>query len=787
MKSLRPEELTHVCDPGGFPCETSAHAPLPERFIGQDRAESSMEFGLAIDSKGFNIFLVGPRGTGKSSIIELLVRKVAATKPVPDDWCLVYNFADPNKPGALRFPPGEATRFKKQMENFLKSFQETVPRLLESKEFEEARNDIQEKLQEREVSLLGELNQLAALRGFLIKKTQGGMLTIPIKEEQPLNQEEYDRLPDEEKEVIRGKREVVDEAVRETFRQLRKFARVAREKMMELERTTVAFALDRLIDDLQDEYESMADVAGYLKQVRDNVLNNLDDFRPQVEKTALDFAPQSKPLSRYSVNVLVDNSTLQGAPVIMEFHPTYANLFGKLERRVILGAMVTDFTLVEAGSFLRASGGYLVLQAKDVLKSPFAWDGLKRAILNSRIQIEDMLQDYTLFPTAAIRPQPIPANVKVIMTGDPATYRLLHSLDEDFVEMFKVKVDFDFEMQRTKESELQYASFIRQVSEAENLLPFDCTAMAAIVEYGSRVVENQEKLTSQFSAVSDIIRESHFWAKHTSQERVSREHVLKALDEKLYRVNLISNKYQEMLEKEIIMVDTDGTVTGQINGLAVYNLGDFVFGKPTRITANTFAGKAGVVNIEREAKLSGRTHDKGLLILSGYLSEQFATRKPLGISASICFEQSYERIDGDSASSTELLALLSSLAGAPIDQGLAVTGSINQKGEYQPIGAVNYKIEGFFELCRSRGLTGTQGVIIPHQNRKNLMLKQQVVNAVRDGMFHIYAVQHVEEALEILTGMPARETADGQPADTIFGRIARKLEAFSEKDGDKQQ
>jgi predicted ATP-dependent protease len=772
MHRLKPEELRRECDASSFPFASSAEAPLPERLIGQDRAESSMNFGLAIQSKGYNIFLAGPRGTGKSSIIDQLVRSTAEAKPVPDDWCLVYNFVEPNKPRAVRFSPGQAMKFKKQMEKFLKSFQESVPQLLEGKEFEEARSDIQEKLQQREIELLGELNQFASKNGFLIKKTQGGMLTVPIVNDQPLSQEEYDKLGEEQRDAIRQKREKVDESVRETFRQLRKFTRVAREKIQELERNMVSFALDRLIDDLVDEYETIPAVSEYLTAVRQDILDNIDDFKPQVMRPGLELTDQPKALTRYHVNVLVDNSSLRGAPVITELHPTYQNLFGKLERRVMLGAMVSDFTLVEPGSFLRANGGYLVLHAKDVLKAPFAWDGLKRSILNSRVQIEDMAQDYSLFPTAAIRPEPIPVEVKVIMTGDPYTYRLLHALDEDFVEMFKVKVDFDFEMLRNPENEIRYASFIRQITESENLLSFDRSAIAAVVEYGSRAVENQEKLTSQFSAITDIVRESHFWAKEFGSSTVVREHVFKALEQKLHRVNLTSQKYQENLEKGILLVDTKGFVSGQINGLAVYNLGDFAFGKPTRITANTYAGKLGVVNIEREAKLSGRTHDKGLLILSGYLSEKFAYKKPLSVSASICFEQSYEKIDGDSASSTELLALLSSLANAPVDQGIAVTGSINQKGEYQPIGAVNYKIEGFFELCKSRGLTGTQGVIIPHQNCRNLMLKPDVVEAVRNGTFHVYAAKNIEEAIEILTGIPAA---------TIFARVSEKLDAFAEK------
>jgi lon-related putative ATP-dependent protease len=772
MNRLKAEELSRVCDPSIFPFETSSGAPLPERFIGQDRAESSMEFGLAIESRGYNIFLAGPRGTGKSSIIEQLVRKIAASKPVPDDWCLVYNFADPNKPKAIRFPPGEAIKFKRQMEKFLKSFQENLMRALEGKDFEETRSDIQEKLQQRETELLNELNQFASSHGFLVKKTQGGMLTVPIVNDQPLSQEEYDKLADEEREAIREKREKVDELVRETFRQLRNFARVAREKIQELERNTVSFALDRVMDDLMEAYETTAPISEYLLHVRKDILDNIDDFKPQPIRVGLELRDQSKSISRYEVNVLVDNSNLQGAPVVVELHPTYQNLFGKLERRVSPGAMVTDFTLVEGGSFLRANGGYLVLHAKDVLKAPYAWDGLKRSILNSRVQIEDIMQDYSLVPTAAIRPEPIPVNVKVIMTGDHFTYRLLHSLDEDFVEMFKVKVDFDFEMERTSENELQYASFIRQVTETEGLLPFERGGIAAIIEYGSRFVENQEKLTSQFSAITDVIREAHFWAQQNGSVVVYAGHVAKALEQKRHRVNLASAKYQEHLEKGTIMIDTQGFVVGQINGLAVYNLGDFVFGKPSRITANTFAGKSGVVNIEREAKLSGRTHDKGLLILSGYLSEKFAEKKPLSVSASVCFEQSYEKIDGDSASSTELLALLSSLADAPLDQGIAVTGSVNQKGEFQPIGAVNYKIEGFFDLCKSRGPNGTQGVIIPHQNCRNLMLKAEVIEAVANGTFHIYAVKNVEEAIEILTGIPANGD------DSIFGRVAQKLKKF---------
>jgi lon-related putative ATP-dependent protease len=776
MPRLNPEELRRECDPSAFPFETSADAPLPDRFIGQARAESSMQFGLAVESRGYNIFLAGPRGTGKHSIIEQLVKAIAATKSVPDDWCLVYNFNEPNKPNAVRFPAGVATKFKKKMEQFLKSLQESVPGLLESKEFEESRNDIQEKMQQKEVELLGELNQFAVKNGFVIKKTQGGMLTVPVKNDQPLSQEEYDRLSDESREAIRQKREKVDELVRETFRQLRKYARTAREKIQELEKNTVAFALDRLMEDIVEEYQTVPEISEYLHAVRKDILDNIDDFKPQQLRPGMDLSEPTKSSIRYQVNVLVDNSTTRGAPVIMELHPTYHNLFGKLERRVMFGVMVSDFTMIETGSFLRANGGYLVLQARDVLKAPLAWDGLKRSILNSRVQIEDMMQDYSIFPTAAIRPEPIPVQVKVIMTGDHYTYRLLHALDEDFVEMFKVKVDFDSEMERSHENELKFASFIRQVSETEQLLPFDRSAMASIVEQGSRAVENQDKLTSQFSAITDLIRESHFWAKDSGSQIVRKEHVIKALDEKLYRFDLVAQKFQESLEKGILMVDTEGSVAGQINGLAVYNLGDFVFGKPTRITANTFAGKHGVVNIEREAHLSGKTHDKGLLILSGYLSEKFATKKPLSVSGSVCFEQSYEKIDGDSASSAELLALLSSLADTPIDQGIAVTGSVNQKGECQPIGAVNYKIEGFFNLCKLRGLTGTQGVIIPHQNRRDLMLKTEVIEAVQNKTFHIYAVKNVEEAIEILTGVPATGGAD-----SIFGKIEKKLSSFHKK------
>jgi len=780
------EKLKKIYNINSFSFKTTEEVPPLEGIIGQERAKKALEFGLKIRSDGYNIYVSGPSGTGRTTSVEQAIKKLAENQPVPDDWVYVYNFTNPDTPRALRFPPGKANIFKKDMDSLINDLKLEIPKVFEGEVYLEHKNQILKEFQNKRNTLLDQLEEAAKKTGFQIKQTPSGILFIPTVEGKPLTEEELEQLTDQAKEEIRKKQEMLYEQLEEILRQIRQFEKETKGKLSQLEKDTARYILTPKIEELKEKYLQQKEVIEYFGEVEKDIIENVDEFK---EKKEVEILPGLKlpeketSLFKYKVNVLIDNSRTKGAPVIKETNPTCYNLCGRIEYRPQFGAMVTDFTMIKPGALHKANGGYLILQVFDVLKNYFSWETLKRALKNKQVIIEDLNEQFRLINTPTLRPEPIPLETKVILIGQPIFYYLLFHYDEDMKKLFKVKADFSTIMERDKEGIENYTAFISKICRDEGLKHFDKTAVARIVEYGSRRVEDQTKLTTRFIEIADLIRESNFWAEIENSEIVSEKYVKKALEEKIYRSNLIEKRIEELIKEGTIMVDVDGEKVAQINGLSVITLGEYSFGKPSRITATISIGRDGVINIDREVKLAGTIHNKGFLIINNYLKGKFGKNKTIIFSGSICFEQLYEEIEGDSASSTELYLLLSALSDLPIKQGIAVTGSVNQKGEIQPIGGVNEKIEGFYYTCKSMGLTGNQGVIIPEKNVKNLMLNDEVIEAVKNGKFHIYAVKTIDEGIEILTGVPAGQLQkDGTyPENTINYLVAKKLDELTEK------
>jgi lon-related putative ATP-dependent protease len=787
LEPLKPDELYECCDPKSLEFfETTADIKPTDGTIGQDRALKALDFGLTLESKGFNIFLLGESGTGKVTTIKNLLKKRSSEEPVPSDWCYVYNFKDPDVPQAIAMKPGHGIEFQKDMEKFIKALKEDLLKLFESKEYEKQKSKIMEEFQQKQKELFGALEDEAARRGFSIRKTVSGLLIVPVKKSgEPLSEDEFDALPDKEKQSVEAIGKELQEKLNDVVRAVKEEEKKVKEQLEQLEKEAALSAVGHYIEDLDAKFGEYEKIKAYLKEVKEDILEHIEDFKGGEEQPAvLPFLKQPKQeptFSRYMVNLLVNNKDTEGAPVIFESNPTYLNLFGRLEHKFQYGVAVTDFTMIKPGALHRANGGYLVVDALDLLRNIFSYEALKRSIRNGEVKIEDVWEQYRLMSTAALKPEAIPLDVKVILTGNPYLYYLLYNLDEEYRELFKVKADFDSQMKRDEASIRKYAEFIAVKSTEEKLLPFDRTGVAKIVEHSSRLAGERDKLSSKFSEISDIIRESAYWAKKAGKNTVSTEHVDQALEEKIYRSNRIEERLRELMADGTLIVDTEGEKVGQVNGLAVLSMGDYSFGKPSRITARTFAGRGGVVNIERETKMSGKIHEKAILIISNYLGSKYAVKKPISLSASITFEQLYEMVEGDSATCAELYALLSSLSGAPLKQSIAVTGSMDQHGDVQPIGGVNEKIEGFFDLCKLRGLDGSHSVIIPRKNIKHLMVKSAVLDAVKEGKFHIYAIDKMEEGLEILTGKTAGELQpDGTyPEGSINQLVMKRLDEIS--------
>ncbi len=785
---LSPESLRWICDPSEFKFKTTAALPPLKGIIEQDRATRAIRFGLDICSPGYNIYVSGLTGTGKTTVIKTFLEEIAAKMPCPDDWCYVYNFQDPSCPTILNLPAGRAKALRAEMEDLVDYLKVEIPKAFESKEYEERVGKLLRENQVLQQKLLTQLSEKTRAQGFDIEFTKMGISLIPMSEGKRLSAEDYEALDQETKSQIEQRRAGLEQEVQAFLRHVREANKKSRDKINDLHRRVGLYVVGIRIDGIKEQFADFSQVLGYLQDVQEHILSHLEDFTEDASKTESEAPSQlhleisEDPFAKYSVNIVVDNTGLKGAPVVIETNPTYFNLFGRVERRAKFGVLAADFTMIRAGSFAEANGGFLVVNARDVLLNSGVWETLKRTIKNKEVRIEDIAEQFGVVQVAGMRPNPIPANVKVIMIGHQRIYHELFSLDEDFRKIFKVKADFDSEMPKNADAFNDYASFISSRCNDEGLLHFDPSGVAQVIEYGAWLVDNQQKLSARLSDVADIVREASYWAGNDGKEVVSAEHVERAVEEKCFRSCLIEERIRNLITEGTLLVDVAGEAIGQVNGLAVIDLGDLRFGKPSRITAKTFMGKSGVTDIERESEMSGKIYDKGVLILSGYLGAKYAQKRPLSLAASLCFEQSYEGIDGDSASSTELYALLSSLSKVPIKQGIAVTGSVDQSGQIQPIGGVNQKIQGFYDVCKAKGLTGDQGVMIPVQNVKNLMLRKDVVVAVSKGKFHIYAVSTIDEGIEILTGVPAGKRINGQAyrKGTINYLVENQLKAFSE-------
>jgi len=785
---LRPEQLRRKTDSSSFSFASTADLAPLQRIIGQPRALRAIDFGTDIADPGYNIFVVGAPGSGRTTVVRQFLQEQARERPVPAEWCYVYNFDDPRHPKAISLPPGRAAEFGREMDELLQQLQQELPRAFEGEYYEGRRRDIGLDLQRQQQELLQELERYLRERGFALIRSQMGLSIAPLKDGQVLSAENYDKLDPEEKKGFESHRGELQEQYDKTMRVMRDLDRQAKEKIEGIIKEISGFVVDHMLAEIRDKFADCPQVLTYLEAVHKDVVENPANFTAsgeQEEAGPLNMLARSSRealLNRYKVNVIRADCTEGCAPVVMEDNPTYFNLVGRIEHRAEFGAMVTDFMQIRAGALHRANGGYLIVEAKDLLGNALAWEGLKRALKNRQIRIEDMSQFYGVVATVTLDPEPIPLDVKVAIIGDERLYELLYVYDEDFRELFKVKAEFSSIMPREPETDRDYAQFVGDVCRRENLRHFEPEAVAGVIEEASRMAEDQGRVTTRFAQVVDVIREASFWAGRAGRDVVSRADVKAAIDERLYRLNRSFERYVEAIQDGVVLIDTRGEVVGQVNGLSVATLANYEFGMPSRITAETFLGKAGVISIDREVKMSGPIHDKGQLILSSYLTARFAQQRSLTMSATLTFEQNYSGIEGDSASSTELYALLSRLSGKPIKQNLAVTGSVNQFGQVQAIGGVNAKIEGFFGVCKAMGLTGDQGVLIPRSNVRHLMLRDEVVDAVAAGQFHIYAVDRIEDGIEILTGVPAGTPNDqgDYPEGTIYGLVQQRLAQYAE-------
>jgi len=775
--------LAPIIDPSQLGLEdTSELEPLAE-IIGQERAVEALEFGLSMKSVGFNLYVSGPAGTGKGTLVRQMVTQLAQAAPAPSDWCYVNNFQDPSRPTCLSLPAGQGSAFKREMAAFIEGLQRDIPLAFESKKYLDAKAKLHEDIDSKKKSLFHELTEISRTRGFGFEETSVGFGIVPLKAGHPMTTADIEAMTEEEQRDLTERRKELEGEIREFHVRIHSLEKEGEHQLRHLDRQIVTNVLEGRYETIRRSYQDLQAVSAYLERVLDNIIHHYKDFLPREGPPIAipGFEFRRPDLTRFLVNLIVEHDPQGGAPVIDESHPTYTNLIGKIERRAHMGVMYTDFMEIRGGAVLQANGGYLIVNAMDTLRQPFSWDALKRVIKTGTVKIEDPGEFYG-FATAGLRPEPIPVSVKVIMVGPPMVYHLLQTYEEDFSKLFKVKADFDTEVVRSERQDRQYARFIAKLCREEGLPHFGADAVSEVIRQGLRFADRHDRLSLRFSLVSDLIREAGYWARKEGHPFVTRADVDAAITHKRHRSNLAEHWIQDEIKEGTLMVALDGEVVGQVNGLSVHQLGDYAFGRPTRITARTYVGTKGVIDIQREAELAGVIHSKGVMTLAGYLAGKFAGAHPFAMSASLTFEQTYSEVEGDSAAVAELVAILSSLSDLPVRQWLAVTGSANQLGEVQPIGGVNEKIEGFFESCSRKGLTGKQGVIIPARNTKHLALRRDVVEAVESGHFTVYAVNTIEEAVELLTGVAAGERGiDGlYPLDTVFGRAAQRLEEMAQ-------
>jgi len=796
-REVLPAQLRWRCDPAAFDFETTADLKPLEGIIGQERALKALQLGVELYGAGYNVFVCGLSGTGRATTVKQLLERIRPQCAPAPDRCYVHNFHRPDQPRLLTLPRGVAIPFRKDMDRAIDFLATRIPQLFEDDKFQAARGRILERYGEREKEMLGGFSDQLKKNNFALAEMGGaGTTVVPVLKGQPVPLEKLDEMvaggqvdPVQARQIS-DRQEQLQRQFVVLYRKTLELQRAMNLELELLEREAASALVDSVIEDLKEKYPHDG-VADHLEAVRGSILEDLSIFKSKAEGEEAEAARlllrgpgPSDPFWMYRVNAVLGHEDQEEAcPVILETSPTYVNLFGTIQRTYDMrGVARSDFTDIRGGSLLEADGGYLVINALDALTEPGVWRALKRALIHGQLEIQSAADWLSHLSGSALKPEPIPVNVKVILVGETYLYDLLYAYEDDFKKIFKVKADFDSQMNRTPEAVQQYAGLLRKLCEEDKLCPFDKAAVAAVVEYGVRRAGRQDKLSARFSEIADLAREACYWTRQAKSDVIRREHVERAIAERIERHNLIESKLQEMIEKGVLLIDTTGERIGQVNGLSVYDMGSYAFGKPVRITASTAMGRQGIINIEREANLSGRVHDKGVAILSGFLRERFAQSKPLSLAASVCFEQSYSGVDGDSASSTEIYALLSSLAALPIRQGIAVTGSVNQKGDIQPIGGVNYKIEGFYDVCRAQGLTGAQGVILPIENIPDLMLRSDVVEVIQAGKFHLYPVATVDEGIEILTGAKAGERQpDGTFEEgTVNARVDARLRALAE-------
>ena len=783
---LNYKSLKKVCDPNKLPFETTEELEGISTGIGQDRGIKALEFGLNVDVKGYNLYLEGPSGVGKTMYTKKYLDTISKKKKVPSDWCYVYNFENPNEPIAISLQPGQGKLFKELMDQFIKDIKNDINNTFSNEDFEKEKNLIKQEFEQKRSNLLEKLNKESAKYGFEVKTAQNGIYMMPVVYGKTLQEEEFEQLDEEIKKEYEDKSNIVQEQIISAISQIKTIEKESDKRIEEWQSNIALMTVNARINIVKSNFKRNKKISKFLDDIKKDILKNVPAFMEQKQTanqpgTPMQVMQQPKPWLNYRVNLFIDNSNLEGAPVIMDSNYSYHNIFGKLEYENYYGSLKTDHTMLKAGLLQKANGGYIIFQAKDLLANQLCYEALKKALRIKETSIENTADQRSSMVMVSLKPEPIPLDIKVILIGNANIYHSLLAMDSDFRKLFKAKVEFEDDAPRTEENVIKLARFIHGFCEQEGLAHLDKYAVAKIIEYASRLADNQNKLSTRFNDLSQIIGEACTWAKMSKSKVVKEEHVVKALEERIERIKKYDAKYTEMIKENTLLISTNGAKVGQINGLTVMTIGDYTFGKPAKITVNTYVGKRGIVDIEREVELSGSSHSKGVLILNGYIGELFAQDIPLSLTASICFEQLYNGVDGDSASSTELYALLSSLSDLPINQSIAVTGSVNQKGEIQPIGGVNAKIEGFYHICKMRGLDGSHGVMIPVQNVMNLNLSDEVVEAVKNKKFHIYTVSTIEEGIEILTGVPAgKKDKNGNfPAGTVNYLVYEKLKKYA--------
>ena len=781
------KDLKMTCDSNIFNFDTTADLEPIQEGIGQDRGIKALEFGLQVDVKGYNLYLEGPSGVGKTMYTKNYLQKIAAKKRVPSDWCYIYNFENPNEPIAVSLPAGQGKEFKEAMDGFIKEIKKDIKKTFNNDDFEKEKALIKQEFEAKRSALLEKLNQDASKYNFQVKAVQNGIYMMPIVDGKAIEEEEFEQLAEEIKQQYEEKSVVVQEQIMNTISQIKEIERQSDKKISEWQSNVALLTVNVHINYLKSKYKRNKKINHFLTSVKQDVLKNIPSFLDDPTKQPPVGQPnpvnrKPDPCLNYRVNLFVDNSNREGAPVIMDSNYSYHNIFGSLEYENYYGSLKTDHTMLKPGLLQKANGGYIIFQAKDLLANGMCYEALKKALRIKEVAIENANEQRSSMVLISLKPEPIPLNLKVILIGNSSIYQTLLAMDSDFRKLFKVKVEFEETAEINPTNLNKLAQIIHGFCAHEELPHLDKEAMARLVEYSSKIAGSHKKVSTRFDDLIQVVGEAATWAKLSRSKVVTAKFIDKALAERIERVKKYDEKYLEMIKENTLLIDTSGFQVGQLNGLTVMTIGDYTFGKPAKITVNTYTGKTGIVNIEREVEISGPSHSKGVLILTGYLGEMFAQDIPLCLTASICFEQLYNGVDGDSASSTELYGLLSSLSGIPINQAIAVTGSVNQKGQIQPIGGVNEKIEGYFQVCKVRGLDGSHGVMIPVQNVDNLQLSEEVIQAVKDKKFHIYSISTIEEGIEVLTGVPAgKKDKDGHfPAGTINYLVYEKLKKYAE-------